>query len=79
MTEIATKKRGVPREISVTPSEFEQTLVSKGLPSVPVHDLTRIFEDVRYGGMGAGEDERRRAVSALRIIVAVCRDPETPA
>lgn len=76
MVEIVTKQRGLPREISVTPHEFEETLIGKGLPTVPVHDLTRLFEDVRYGGVGAGEEERQRAVSALRVIAAVCREPE---
>ena len=76
MTQITAKNRNLPRDISTTPTEFEKTLVSKGLPASPVQDLTRIFEDVRYGDMGAGEDERRRAVNALRVIAAVCREPE---
>jgi hypothetical protein len=76
MTEIVAANRNLPRESSVTPQEFKQSLISKGLPASPVHDLTQIFEDVRYGDLNAGEEERRRAVSALRIIAAVCRTPE---
>ena len=79
MTEIAAKKRNLPRDVSVTPHEFEQAMVAKGLPSAPVHDLTRLFEDIRYGAQDAGEEERLRAVSALRIIAASCRAPENPA
>jgi len=79
MTEIAARNRNIPREASDTPHEFEQAMIAKGLPAVPVRDLTRIFEDIRYGDQNAGEEERRRAVSALRIIAAVCRTPETSA
>ncbi len=79
MTEIAAKNRNLPREVAVTPHEFEAALISKGLPSVPVHELTSIFEDIRYGDKTAGEDERRRAVGALRVIAAVCRAPEQSA
>jgi hypothetical protein len=76
MTEIVAKNRNLPRDVSVTSHEFEQLLVTNGLPAAPVHDLTQVFEDIRYGDQNAGEEERRRAVSALRIIASVCRAPE---
>jgi hypothetical protein len=79
MTEIAVKNRGIPREASVTPHEFEQTLVEKGLPSTSVHELTHIFEDIRYGDFKADEDGRRRATLALRTIIAACRKQESQA
>jgi hypothetical protein len=77
MTEIVAKNRNLPREVSVTSHEFEQSLIARGLPAAPVRDLTHIFEDIRYGDQNAGEEERSRAVSALRIIAAVCRTPES--
>lgn len=80
MTEIVVKHRGIPREASVTPSEFQQVLIEKGLPAVAVRDLTHLFEDVRYGEIRADEDSRRRATLALRTIIAACRQKEeTPA
>lgn len=79
MTEIAAKSRNLPRDISVTPHEFETILVTNGLPTNPVHELTRLFEDVRYGDLNVGEDERQRAVTALRVIAAVCHPVEQAA
>lgn len=76
MTEIAAKSRNLPREVSVTPHEFENILIANGLPTNPVHDLTRLFEDVRYGDQVVGEEERKRAVNALRVVAAVCRPVE---
>jgi hypothetical protein len=79
MTEVAVKNRGIPRDASVTPREFEQTLIEKGLPAASVRDLTRLFEDVRYGNVRADEAERRRATLALRTVIAACRKQEEPA
>ena len=79
MTEVAVKNRGIPREASVTPSEFEGILIEKGLPAAAVRELTHIFEDVRYGDLRADENERRRATLALRTIIAACRKQEEPA
>jgi hypothetical protein len=79
MTEVAVKNRGIPREASVTPHEFEQILIEKGLPVVSVRDLTHLFEDVRYGDMRADEPERRRATLALRTVIAACRNQGEPA
>jgi len=78
MTEVAVKNRGIPREASVTPHEFEQTLIEKGLPGPSVHDLTHLFEDVRYGDFRADEEGRRRALLALRSVIAACRKAEEP-
>jgi len=79
MTEIAAKTRNLPREAAVTPHEFETMLVTHGLPVTPVHELTRLFEDVRYGDLVVGDEERKRAVNALRVIAAVCRPEEQSA
>ena len=79
MTEIAAKHRNLPREISVTPHEFETLLVANGMPANSVHELTRLFEDVRYGDQNVGEEDRERAITALRVILAVSRPAEQPA
>jgi hypothetical protein len=79
MTEVVVKNRGIPREASVTPHEFEQTLIEKGLPAASVRDLTHLFEDVRYGDLRADEESRRRATLALRTVIAACRKQEEPA
>jgi hypothetical protein len=56
----------------MTPSEFEQALQGKGLPREPVHQLTHLFEEVRYGARQVGEREERQAIDSLSAIVAAC-------
>jgi len=72
MTRVLQQERGIQREIAMTPSEFELALRGKGLPHDAVHQLTRVFEDVRYGGQAAGEREERLAMDSLAAIVAAC-------
>ncbi len=45
----------------MTPHEFEQQLQRAGLPAEPVHDLTHLFEEARYGGAGDGPGRRGTA------------------
>ncbi len=72
MTRVLQQERGIQREIAMTPSEFERALRGKGLPHEAVGQLTRVFEDVRYGGQPAGEREERLAMDSLAAIVAAC-------
>lgn len=72
MTRVLQQERGIQREIAMTPSEFEQALRGKGLPQEAVHQLTHVFEDVRYGGQPAGEREERLAKDSLAAIVTAC-------
>ena len=57
----------------MTPHEFERILQERGLPRGPVHDLTQLFEQVRYGGYNPGRQEERVAVSSLSAIVTACQ------
>ena len=66
--------RGIRRQEAVTPSEFEKQLEDAGLPREPVADLTRLFEEVRYGSKILGEWEGRRAIACLTAIADACRN-----
>ncbi len=66
-------KRGITREIAMTPREFEARLVTGGLPRESVGTLTRLFEQVRYGSMPPGDREERLALLCLADIVAACK------
>lgn len=61
------------RELSVenadarTPGEFEDRAIEAGMNPDDVRELTRLFSEVRYGGLDPGEHEQR-AVDALRRI-----------
>ncbi len=73
MSRIVRESRGVQRERGATPHEFEEQLRRAGLPGEPVHDLTQLFEEVRYGAKELGPWEGRRAVACLTTIADACR------
>jgi hypothetical protein len=55
---------------SSTPAEFATAAVDAGMASDDVDELTRLFEEVRYGGEDVTSEREQRAVSALRRIEA---------
>ena len=74
MSRIVREARGLQRERAMTPHEFEAQLRHAGLPGEPVHDLTQLFEEVRYGAKELGPWEGRRAIACLTAIADACRD-----
>ncbi|WP_293033289.1 DUF4129 domain-containing protein [Natronococcus sp.] len=58
----------VDRPNSSTPREFADAAIEAGLERDHVDELTRLFEDVRYGGSETTAAMERRAVSVLRKI-----------
>lgn len=73
MSQVLQQERNIQRNAAMTPSEFEQALRGKGVPHDAVHQLTRLFEDVRYGAKPIGEREERLAMDSLSAIVAACK------
>jgi hypothetical protein len=61
---------------SSTPAEFAAAAVAAGMASDDVDELTRLFEEVRYGGEDVTSEREQRAVSALRRIEAEYADTE---
>ena len=72
MCRVLEKERHIERGSAMTPSEFEQVLAAKGFPQQAVHDLTRLFEEIRYGSKRAGAREEQIAIDSLSAIVAYC-------
>jgi hypothetical protein len=58
------------RPASSTPAEFREAAVADGMDRGHVDELTRLFEEVRYGGFEPTPERERRAVTALRAIEA---------
>ena len=81
MNKIVAEARELRRPLSATPREFEDTLAGAGLPMGPLDDLTKLFEQVRYGGLVPGPAERKIAIDSLTAIAAACREEQrkTPA
>ncbi len=73
MVETIKEYRGYFREQDMTPHEFELFLEKHGLPQDPVHQLTRLFEEVRYGAMKPGRKEEQTAIASLSAIVSACQ------
>jgi hypothetical protein len=73
MSEVLQQERNIQRSAAMTPSEFEGALHGKGVPHEAVHQLTRLFEDVRYGAKPTGAREERLAIDSLSAIVAACK------
>lgn len=74
MSEVLRARRGIQRDGAMTPREFEAQLAHHGLPGGPVHQLTLLFEQVRYGADAPGEMEEDRALTCLTAIVETCRN-----
>jgi hypothetical protein len=65
--------RNLKRNADMTAHEFEAYLSEKGLPHEPIHNLTELFERVRYSTFTPGRQEERLAVSSLSAIVSAVR------
>jgi len=72
MSAVINQQRGIQRNQAMTPHEFEQYLASNGMPGEPVHQLTHLFEEVRYGDLLAGPAEEQVALSSLTAIIEAC-------
>jgi hypothetical protein len=72
MGRVVREAKGLAREAAMTPREFEHSLGEAGLPQDRVRQLTRLFEDVRYGAKSAGVREEQQAVDCLGAIVEAC-------
>jgi hypothetical protein len=73
MSMVLDQERGIRRIETMTTHEFEELLQGKGLPEGPIHQLTLLFEDVRYGNVQPGEQDETRAIASLSEIVAAMR------
>ena len=69
MLRIVRKQRGLTRNSGVTASEFIATLVKMGYPESAVKQLTRLFEDARYGSKKHSPGEEQIAINSLQNIV----------
>ena len=74
MSQVLNQQRGIRREIAMTPQEFEKRLKENGFPELPIHQITMLFEEVRYGTLIPGVAEENRAVASLTEIIEFCQN-----
>ncbi|MBI1744270.1 DUF4129 domain-containing protein [Candidatus Acetothermia bacterium] len=68
MSLLLSKQKKVTIRQAMTAREFEQHLNTLGVRDDHVHQLTRLFEWVRYGRHEANETEEREAIACLEAI-----------
>jgi hypothetical protein len=73
MSRVLDEQRGIRRQETATPREFEQQLKAAGLPDAQIEQLTRLFEAVRYGAKVTDERQERQAIDCLNGIVKACQ------
>ena len=73
MTRALQEERGIERSQNMTVREFEDWLKYKGFPTVPVRQLTSLFEKVRYGTQPTMKVDEKAAVESLNEIIQYCR------
>ena len=73
MAKIAKEEQGIEREDFTTPREFENLLASNGIPIPPIHQLTHLFERVRYGKKTTDLQDEQAARECLSAIQISCK------
>ena len=67
------KDQGIEREKFMTTGEFENRLEASGVPHEPIHQLTRLFNAVRYGNWQPNPVDEQKAVQCLEAIMDYSR------
>lgn len=67
------EEQKIERSANMTVREFEDWLALKGFPSLPVHQLSRLYEKVRYGQQEILADDEKIAIRSLNEIIQFCR------
>jgi hypothetical protein len=68
------QEQQIERETFMTTSEFELLLEARGVPHEPIHQLTRLFEAVRYGRWQPNPADEHKALQALEAILRYSRE-----
>ena len=67
------QEQGIEREEFMTTGEFETIMVSAGIPREPIHQLTQLFEAVRYGHWQPEAVHEQQAIQSLEAIIVHSR------
>lgn len=68
------REQGIERIDSMTTREFENLLETAGVPHDPIHQLTRLFEAVRYGNWRPNPIDEQKAIRCLEDIMLFSRE-----
>jgi len=68
------KEQGIERKDFMTTREFENLLEAAGIPHDPIHQLTQLFEAVRYGNWQPQLLDEQKAINCLEAIMFYSRE-----
>jgi lysylphosphatidylglycerol synthetase-like protein (DUF2156 family) len=68
------QEQGIERKDFMTTGEFESLLETAGIPHEPIHQLTRLFDAVRYGHWQPNAVDEQKAIQCLEAIMLHSRD-----
>jgi hypothetical protein len=69
MSQALQEEQSIEREASMTTGEFERLLAHKGVPREPIHQLTQLFDAVRYGHWQPVPGDEQQALRCLDAIL----------
>jgi hypothetical protein len=73
MSQALQQEQGIERQAYMTTREFERLLEESGVPHDPVHELTQLFEAVRYGRWHPDPGDEQKAIRCLDAIIEYSR------
>jgi hypothetical protein len=74
MSMVLEKEQGIERKDSMTTREFESLLEAASVPHDPIHQLTQLFEAVRYGNWQPNPINEQKAIQCLESIMLFSRE-----
>ena len=69
MTNVLQEECGIERSHQMTAREFQDWLEFKGLPRIPMQNLTNLFEKVRYGKQQFDQSDEKIALDSLSEVI----------
>jgi hypothetical protein len=69
MTNVLQEECGIERSHQMTAREFQDWLEFKGLPRIPMQNLTNLFEKVRYGKQHFDQSDEKIALDSLSEVI----------
>ena len=67
------QEQGIERKDFMTTGEFEDLLENAGVPHEPIHQLTGLFDAVRYGNWQPNPVDEQKAIQCLEAIMLYSR------
>jgi len=74
MIEVMKEEFNINQDASVTANEFKELLIRRGLPVVPVNQITSLFEKIRYGSKSILPEDEKNAINCLLEIKLYCQN-----